>query len=164
MRDVGRIGLRALVYFELVSTLALVIGLIVVTVLQPGAGFNVDPATLDPAAARGYAEQLVKDNPNDTKHETFENLFPTNHKFYGYMDFVSLQNLHNIRGIFEIKPHPRLSLAAEGHAFWLADTSDNFYNVAGAPRRPPGARSAPKASAGSSSAPFPSRSASTRPR
>src|SRR5437764_618319 len=38
MRDVGRIGLRALIYFEVVSTIALVIGLIVVTVLQPGVG------------------------------------------------------------------------------------------------------------------------------
>ena len=81
-----------------------------------------------------YSHASGDDNPNDNKHGTFENLFPTNHKFYGYMDFVSLQNIHNIRGIFEIKPHPRLSLAAEGHAFWLANTHDNFYNVAGAPR------------------------------
>jgi aerobic C4-dicarboxylate transport protein len=36
MKDVGRIGLRALIYFEVVSTIALVIGLVVVTVLQPG--------------------------------------------------------------------------------------------------------------------------------
>ena len=81
-----------------------------------------------------YAHGSGDSNPKDDKHETFENLFPTNHKFYGYMDFVSLQNIHDIRAIFQLKPHPRVSLAVEGHAFWLANTHDNFYNVAGAPR------------------------------
>lgn len=73
-------------------------------------------------------------NPTDGRHETFENLFPTNHKFYGYMDFLSLQNIHNFRAIFTLKPTPRLSLAFEGHGFWLADTSDNFYTAGGGPR------------------------------
>src|SRR5437870_8604261 len=48
MKNVGRIGVRALVYFEVVSTLALVIGLVVINVLKPGVGINADPATLDP--------------------------------------------------------------------------------------------------------------------
>ncbi|MGA2139870.1 MAG: cation:dicarboxylase symporter family transporter, partial [Verrucomicrobiia bacterium] len=47
LREVGRVGIKALIYFEVVSTLALVIGLIVVNVLKPGVGMNVDPATLD---------------------------------------------------------------------------------------------------------------------
>src|SRR6516162_4128518 len=42
VKKLGRIGIKALVYFEVVSTLALLIGLIVVNVLQPGAGFNID--------------------------------------------------------------------------------------------------------------------------
>jgi hypothetical protein len=71
---------------------------------------------------------------NDNKHQTFDNLFPTNHKFYGYMDFISLQNIHDVRGIFQLNPISRLSLAVEGHGFWLADTHDSFYNVAGVPR------------------------------
>jgi len=61
-------------------------------------------------------------------------LFPTNHKFYGYMDFMSLQNLHDVRAIFQVKPHPRFTLAIEGHGFWLADTHDSFYGVSGAAR------------------------------
>lgn len=73
-------------------------------------------------------------NPFDNQHETFDNLFPTNHKFYGYMDFVSLQNIHDIRASLTLKPTTRLSLAIEGHGFWLADTHDSFYNVAGAAR------------------------------
>jgi aerobic C4-dicarboxylate transport protein len=46
MKKVGRVGGKALLYFEAVSTVALVIGLIVVNVLRPGAGFNADPASL----------------------------------------------------------------------------------------------------------------------
>ena len=51
MRDVGRIGIRTLLYFEFISTLALVIGLVVVNVLQPGVGLRVDPSAAPPAAA-----------------------------------------------------------------------------------------------------------------
>ena len=54
MKDVGRIGLRALVYFEVVSTVALVIGLVVVTVLEPGSGIGFDPATADTSAVAQY--------------------------------------------------------------------------------------------------------------
>ena len=54
MKNVGRIGVRALVYFEVVSTLALVIGLIVINVLKPGVGINADPATLDPKVVAAY--------------------------------------------------------------------------------------------------------------
>src|ERR1700688_1845808 len=50
LAKVGRVGLKALVYFEVVSTVALLIGLIVGEVVQPGSGFNIDPATLDPKA------------------------------------------------------------------------------------------------------------------
>ena len=50
MKKVGRVGLKALVYFEVMTTIALVIGLVVVNLWQPGAGMNVDPATLDTKA------------------------------------------------------------------------------------------------------------------
>jgi aerobic C4-dicarboxylate transport protein len=51
---VGRVGGKAIVYFEVLTTLALAIGLIVGKTLQPGAGLNVDPATLDTKAIAGY--------------------------------------------------------------------------------------------------------------
>ncbi|GAB3400614.1 dicarboxylate/amino acid:cation symporter [Massilia agilis] len=54
MKKVGRVGGKALLYFEVVSTFALAIGLIVAHVIQPGAGFNVDPATLDTKAIAEY--------------------------------------------------------------------------------------------------------------
>jgi aerobic C4-dicarboxylate transport protein len=55
MKKVGRTGLVALVYFELVSTLALVIGLAIVNVVRPGAGMHVDPATLDAGAVAAWS-------------------------------------------------------------------------------------------------------------
>jgi len=54
MKDVGRIGLRALVYFEVVTTAALAIGLVVVSVLKPGAGIGFDPATADLGSVSSY--------------------------------------------------------------------------------------------------------------
>lgn len=59
MRDakkVGRVGGKALIYFEVVSTLALVIGMVVMNVLKPGVGMNVDPATLDTKGLTKYTE------------------------------------------------------------------------------------------------------------
>ena len=58
MRDIGRVGRvagKALLYFFVMSTLALIIGLVVANVVRPGAGLNIDPATLDAASITGYA-------------------------------------------------------------------------------------------------------------
>ena len=57
MKKVGRVGGKALLYFEVVSTLALVIGLIVANATHPGSGLNINPATLDAKAVAGYAGQ-----------------------------------------------------------------------------------------------------------
>ena len=56
MKTVGKTGGLALLYFEVVSTLALIIGLIIVNTVQPGAGMHVDPATLDQTAIAAYAD------------------------------------------------------------------------------------------------------------
>jgi hypothetical protein len=97
-------------------------------------GYTFADAWATPRLGAEYSYSSGDSNPNDKTHGTFDNLFPTNHKFYGYMDFVSLQNIHDLRGIFQLKPTPRVSIAVEGHGFWLANTHDNFYNVGGAPR------------------------------
>jgi len=55
MKKVGRVGGKALLYFEVISTLALLLGLVVANVVQPGAGFNVNPANLDTKAVADYA-------------------------------------------------------------------------------------------------------------
>src|SRR5713226_5884260 len=57
LKKIGRVGVKTLFYFEAVSTLALGIGLLVGEVLQPGRGFDIDPATLDPKAVASYVTQ-----------------------------------------------------------------------------------------------------------
>jgi aerobic C4-dicarboxylate transport protein len=57
MRKLGRVGVKTLIYFEVVSTLALVIGLAVVNLFKPGAGFNIDPKSLDPQVGQTYAQK-----------------------------------------------------------------------------------------------------------
>ena len=61
-KKVGRVGIKALVYFEVVSTLALVIGLVVGNIIRPGAGFSGTP---DPAAVATYAKQASEQKPVD---------------------------------------------------------------------------------------------------
>ncbi|WP_404421911.1 alginate export family protein [Nibricoccus sp. IMCC34717] len=78
-------------------------------------------------------------NSADSKSQTFQNLFPTNHLFYGYMDFSSLQNMNDTRLALSFKPRPTLSIALEAHAQSLSRISDFWYNVAGAPRNFTGA-------------------------
>jgi aerobic C4-dicarboxylate transport protein len=57
MKKVGRVGGKALLYFEIVSSLALLVGLLVGNLVHPGSAFNIDPATLDAGAVAQYAGQ-----------------------------------------------------------------------------------------------------------
>jgi aerobic C4-dicarboxylate transport protein len=59
LKAFGRVGAKTLIYFEVVSTLALAVGLLVGLVVRPGAGFDVDPATLDPTVAADYAARAA---------------------------------------------------------------------------------------------------------
>src|SRR5262249_17305576 len=61
LKKVGRVGIKTLFYFEAVSTLALLIGLIVGKVLQPGSGFDIDPASLDPKAVATYVTRAKEE-------------------------------------------------------------------------------------------------------
>ena len=62
MKKVGRVGGKALLYFEVVSTISLVIGLIAGHLFKPGAGFNLDPASIDTKALSGYATAAHQQN------------------------------------------------------------------------------------------------------
>jgi aerobic C4-dicarboxylate transport protein len=65
MKKVGRVGGKALLYFEVVSTLALLLGLVVGNLVKPGAGFNVNPAMLDTKAVSSYAGQAKAQTVTD---------------------------------------------------------------------------------------------------
>jgi aerobic C4-dicarboxylate transport protein len=66
LKKVGRVGLKALIYFEAVSSVALLVGVAVGEIVRPGAGFGADPATLDPTAVAGYAKAAA--NESTTGH------------------------------------------------------------------------------------------------
>jgi aerobic C4-dicarboxylate transport protein len=65
MKKVGRVGVKALVYFEVVSTVALGIGLVVGNVVRPGDGFHVDPSTLSTESVAGYAAKAQEQSTVD---------------------------------------------------------------------------------------------------
>ena len=65
MKKIGRVGVKALLYFEVVSTMALFIGLVVGNLVHPGAGFDVNVAALDTKAVADYAGQAKAQNATD---------------------------------------------------------------------------------------------------
>ncbi|RYF63809.1 MAG: cation:dicarboxylase symporter family transporter, partial [Comamonadaceae bacterium] len=60
LKRVGRVGIKALIYFEVVTSIALVLGLALAFWFEPGVGMNVDPSALDPKAMGAYAENASK--------------------------------------------------------------------------------------------------------
>ncbi|MCH8928716.1 MAG: alginate export family protein [Candidatus Marinimicrobia bacterium] len=74
--------------------------------------------------------------PNDQTHSTFDNLYPLNHAYYGYMDLFSLQNIHNFEVTFKNNPLPKLGLRVAYQGFWLHRASnDAWYNAGSAAMR-----------------------------
>lgn len=74
------------------------------------------------ASPRFYAEfnhASGDRNPSDGQFNTFDNLFPSNHDKYGFMDLVGLKNINDIRIGNSLKPHSRLSLISDFHWFFL---------------------------------------------
>lgn len=72
MKKMGRVGLKALIYFEILTTFALIIGLLVVNLLKPGVGMHINPATLDSSAMQQYA----KPEQHTTVAEFLLNIIP----------------------------------------------------------------------------------------
>ena len=95
-----------------------------------GVGYNFDL----PMKPRIYAEYNFASgdgNSADNDVGTFQNLFPTNHKFYGIMDLFAWQNLHNAMLSFKVTPMKNVTAQVDYNAFWLADTNDVWYRANG---------------------------------
>ncbi|HEX7904840.1 MAG TPA: dicarboxylate/amino acid:cation symporter [Chitinophagaceae bacterium] len=73
-KKVGRVGLKAILYFEVVTTLALIIGILVINLLKPGVGMNVDPATLDTKAV----ESFITESKNQSVPDFLLHVIPDN--------------------------------------------------------------------------------------
>jgi hypothetical protein len=95
-----------------------------------GAGYTFDTYWL-PRLGLAYNFGTGDDDPADHNIQTFQNLFPTNHKFYGQMDVFSWQNMHDLEVSLKAQPIKAVSLKAEFHAFWLASTDDVWYRANG---------------------------------
>ncbi|MBI2496497.1 MAG: alginate export family protein [Opitutae bacterium] len=102
-------------------------------------GYTWTEQAWQPRLAVIYSYASGDRNSADGKSQTFQNLFATTHLFYGYMDLNSLQNVHDLRLAYAVKPLANISLAAEVHFQALARTTDFWYNVAGVPRNFTGA-------------------------
>ena len=70
-------------------------------------------------------------DPSDREVETFQNLFPTNHKFYGYMDAFSWQNMHEVAASLKTQPLKQVIVQVDYHAFWIASNDDVWYRANG---------------------------------
>ncbi len=95
-----------------------------------GAGYNFD-TPLKPRIYAEYNYASGDSNSADGSIGTFQNLFPTNHKFYGMMDAFAWQNLHNVMLSFKITPVKDVTAQVDYNAFWLADTGDTWYRANG---------------------------------
>ncbi len=75
-------------------------------------------------------------DPSDGDHGTFDNLYPLNHPYYGYMDLFSLQNIHNVELSYTKRLGRGVQVYASWNAFWLAEEdTDAWYNAGLAPIR-----------------------------
>lgn len=104
-------------------------------------GYTFDFIPWDPRISFEYNHGSGDSDPRDGDIENFDNLFPTNHIHYGYIDFASLRNINNIKLGFDVKPHGRLKLSADYHWFFLDTHGSAWSNAAQAVIRPsrPGA-------------------------
>ncbi|MBI3313786.1 MAG: alginate export family protein [Candidatus Omnitrophica bacterium] len=93
------------------------------------AGYVFAPIFWTPRVYAEYNHASGDKNPADGRYGNFDNLFPTNHDKYGFMDFLSLRNMNNIRLGMGVIPHPALSLSADFHWFFLDTNKSHWFNA-----------------------------------
>jgi hypothetical protein len=106
-----------------------------------GVGYTFKDASWAPRVGIAYNFSPGDDDPTDGDNNTFDNLYPTNHLYYGHMDRFSWRNMHDIRLSVSAKPMKKLTVKADLHFLWLDETDDAWYNAGGGVIRPatPGA-------------------------
>jgi len=98
--------------------------------VHAGLGYNFD-LPLQPRLWFEYNYASGDSDPSDTHSETFQNLFPTNHKFYGYMDLIAWQNMHNPQVSIRFTPIKNVTAEVAYRAYWLASNDDVWYRANG---------------------------------
>jgi len=100
-----------------------------------GTGYTFKETWSEPRVGLDYSFGSGDHDPTDGDRGTFDNLYPTNHKFYGYMDFVSWRNVHNPSIGLQCRPAKGLKLKLDYHGFWLVEKKDAWYSAGGAVTR-----------------------------
>jgi len=80
-------------------------------------GYTFDLIPWSPRMRTEFNHGSGDDHKSDGRYGNFDNLFPTNHLHYGYMDFASLRNINNLKFGLEVKPNERVKLSADYHLF-----------------------------------------------
>ncbi len=96
-----------------------------------GGGYTFVDRKLKPRIGIQYNFATGDNNPGDGDHTTFDNLYPTNHLHYGYMDFFSWRNMHNVQLSLKVNPYERMWVKMHLHFFWQDETDDQWYNAGG---------------------------------
>lgn len=99
--------------------------------LHASAGYMAKTWAWKPRLGLEYDYASGDKNPNDGRSESFQNLFPSNHDKYGFMDEFGWRNLHDLRAQLNLKPVKKLDLEFDFHGFWLANTHDFWYRSNG---------------------------------
>lgn len=97
-------------------------------------GYNWLKTTWKPRVALEYSYGSGDSNAGDGHVTTFQNLFPTNHPPYGFMDIFSWQNMHDVVLRLAAQPHAKVKTTLDFHSFWLANTGDAWYRANGTTR------------------------------
>ncbi len=99
--------------------------------VNAGVGYNFLDTAWRPRVFLEYNYASGDDNPADGKIGTFQNLFPTNHKFYGIMDMFSWQNMQDAHLSVSVKPCKDVTAQVDYYAHWLANNNDAWYRSNG---------------------------------
>ena len=99
------------------------------------AGYTLSGIPWTPHIGVGWDFATGDKDATDSQRNTFDNLWPTNHLYYGYIDLVSLQNINDYHFTVDFKPTKKLYLEGDYHLFYLNHTADAAYNAARATLR-----------------------------
>ena len=102
--------------------------------VHAGVGYNFYNVWAQPRLYAEYSYASGDTNPRDREDNTFQNLFPSNHRFYGYMDLFSWQNLHNPNIELRFTPLPKVTVQLDGEFFFAATNEDAWYRSNGLTR------------------------------
>jgi len=102
------------------------------SMLTAGVGYMFKDHPWQPKVSLYYDRASGDDDPTDGRIETFNQLFPLAHAYFGFIDLVGRQNIEAVSLRAQARPHRRLQLAAALHHFRLNEAADGLYNAGGA--------------------------------